>query len=58
MSGDFAAFRVLVYANPMNTKTARLICDCLDWYERHCGLSVREIERALALYKLKMEKEQ
>jgi len=52
---DFIAFRVLVYANPMTPKSAKLISECLNWYERHCGMSFREIERCLALYKLKTE---
>jgi hypothetical protein len=55
MTSDFVAFRVLVYADSMTTESAKLISECLNWFERHCGMTVREIESCLALYKLKTE---
>jgi hypothetical protein len=55
MIGDFVAFRVLLYANPMTGESAKLISACLNWFERHRGMSPREIQACLALYKLKTE---
>jgi len=55
---DFVVFRVLVYADSMTLESAKRVRDCLNWFERHCGMTVREIESCLALYKLETETKQ
>jgi len=55
MSGDFIAFRALWDSYPFTEEATQLVCDCLNWYVVRSGESLETVERALALYKLKME---
>ena len=52
---DFVAFRALWDFIPFTEQAAELICDCLNWYVARSGKPLETVERALALYKLKME---
>ena len=52
---DFVVFRVLWDSNPFTDEATQLICDCLNWYVVRSGKPLWVAERALALYKLKME---
>ena len=51
---DFVAFRTLQNAVPCTEEAAQLICDCLNWYVKRSGKPLEAVERALALYKLKV----
>ena len=54
---DFVAFRVLWGSIPFTEQAAELICDCLNWYVARSGKSLETVEKCLAMYKLKTEKQ-
>lgn len=55
---DFVAFRVLRDSFPLSEEAYERTRACLDWAARRSGKPLWVAEQALALYKLKMEKEQ
>jgi len=52
---QFTAFRTLWSSTPFTDEMWMLICGCLNYYMKRCGKSVREVEAALATYKVKLE---
>lgn len=52
---DFVAFRVLRDSIPLTEEAYERTSAQIDGFVRRCGLSLAAVERALALYKLKME---
>lgn len=53
---DFVVFRILWNAIPMSEQAAERICDCLNYYVKQSGKSIRELEKILAVYKLEAVK--
>jgi hypothetical protein len=56
VENEFVAFRTLWNAIPMSEQAAERICGCLNYYVRWSGNSIRELEKVLAVYKLKKVK--